>query len=47
VTRVSLEHRNLERLGEAGRSSVGNMDRGWATLLERFAELAGRQGIEP
>jgi uncharacterized protein YndB with AHSA1/START domain len=43
ATRVSLEHRNLERLGEAGRRSVENMDGGWAALLKRFADLAGRQ----
>ncbi|HEX2216583.1 MAG TPA: SRPBCC family protein [Xanthobacteraceae bacterium] len=41
-TRVELEHRNLERYGEATqrvREAVGG-DRGWATVLACFAEAA-------
>ena len=41
-TRVELEHRNLERYGEAAqavRDAVGG-DRGWTTVMARFAEAA-------
>ncbi len=41
VTRVELEHRNLERFGEKGevlRQKVGSPD-GWGRLLERFAAV--------
>lgn len=40
LTRVSLEHRNLDRLGEAGRGMAQAMNSGWGALLQRFVELA-------
>src|SRR6185437_3256986 len=44
VTRVELEHRKFEKLGQAGGTSMRNsVDGGWPGMLERFraeAELA-------
>ena len=37
VSRVTLEHRLLERLGEAAETARGRFDGGWGALLERFA----------
>lgn len=39
-TRVELEHRNLERFGEAAEQTRGQMDPGWAFSLEAFAQAA-------
>jgi uncharacterized protein YndB with AHSA1/START domain len=39
-TRVELEHRNFERMGEAdGETMRKGVDGGWPTLLEFFAKL--------
>jgi uncharacterized protein YndB with AHSA1/START domain len=43
-TRVSLEHRKLDRLGEAGRKMVEAMDGGWGKLLGRFTALVESDG---
>jgi uncharacterized protein YndB with AHSA1/START domain len=40
-TRVRLEHRDLERLGESGRKTAETMREGWGKLLRRFADLVG------
>ena len=42
VTRVELEHRGLERLGESAGVLRGKIDspNGWAGLLERYREAA-------
>lgn len=43
-TRVELEHRNLERLGDAETVKGIGLDGGWATLIVRFAAFAeGKQ----
>jgi uncharacterized protein YndB with AHSA1/START domain len=41
VTRVELEHRNLERFGKEGEAVREKVDspRGWALLLEKFAAV--------
>jgi uncharacterized protein YndB with AHSA1/START domain len=44
TTQVLLEHRNLDRLGEAGRKTAKAMDGGWGKLLERFAAVTEREG---
>ena len=37
-TRIDLEHRNFERMGDAaGQTMRGHVDRGWPGLLELFA----------
>jgi uncharacterized protein YndB with AHSA1/START domain len=36
-TRVALEHRGWERLGERGPEAIGGYERGWSILLERYA----------
>jgi hypothetical protein len=43
ATRVSLEHRNLERFGEKAETARASFasDGGWPGLLRRFAEGAG------
>jgi uncharacterized protein YndB with AHSA1/START domain len=40
-TRVELEHRGWERLGERGEEARGNYANGWVTVLGRFEERAG------
>jgi uncharacterized protein YndB with AHSA1/START domain len=44
VTRVELEHRDIERFGEAAEAVRNAFDSpgGWSGLLERFAKLAGQ-----
>jgi uncharacterized protein YndB with AHSA1/START domain len=38
-TRVELEHRNFERMGEAGGAKMRNeVDNGWPTLMDLFAK---------
>jgi uncharacterized protein YndB with AHSA1/START domain len=37
-TRVDLEHRGWERLGDAGQESRDNYDRGWPRVLGRLAD---------
>jgi hypothetical protein len=38
-TRVELEHRNFERMGEAGGEKMRNdVNNGWPTLMELFAK---------
>jgi uncharacterized protein YndB with AHSA1/START domain len=40
-TRVELEHRNFERMGEAGGTKMRNdVSGGWPTILELFAKVA-------
>jgi uncharacterized protein YndB with AHSA1/START domain len=42
-TRVELEHRNFERLGEeAGEKMRGNVEGGWPHMLALFAEEAAK-----
>jgi uncharacterized protein YndB with AHSA1/START domain len=43
VTRVELEHRDIDRFGEAAEAMRAAFDSpgGWAGLLENFAKLAG------
>jgi uncharacterized protein YndB with AHSA1/START domain len=42
-TRVELEHRNFERMGEAGGTKMrGDVSGGWPTILELFAKEASR-----
>lgn len=45
VTRVELEHRNLERFGEQGEVLRQKVDspNGWAGLLENYAAVAAKQ----
>jgi uncharacterized protein YndB with AHSA1/START domain len=44
-TRVELEHRNFERMGAAGGEKMRNdVDGGWPTLLELFAQEASKEG---
>lgn len=43
-TRVELEHRNFERMGaEAGESLRKDVDRGWPTILELFAQATSAE----
>src|SRR5207302_10906251 len=45
ATRVELEHRAWERLGERGRIQRSRYLNGWPPVLARFAETAGaREG---
>lgn len=39
-TKVELEHRHLERLGDAAETMRSAFDRGWMALLEEFATRA-------
>jgi uncharacterized protein YndB with AHSA1/START domain len=39
-TRVDLEHRGWERLGDRGPESRRGYDEGWPRVLEQFAQLA-------
>lgn len=39
-THVQLEHRQLERFGDAVEQVRGMMDQGWLNQLERFASAA-------
>jgi uncharacterized protein YndB with AHSA1/START domain len=44
-TRVELEHRNFERMGAAGGDKMRkDVDGGWPTLLELFAQQAAKEG---
>lgn len=43
TTRVLLEHRNLDRLGEAGLKAAEAMDGGWGKLLERFVSFVDEE----
>jgi uncharacterized protein YndB with AHSA1/START domain len=47
MTRVRLEHRDLDRFGEAGLKTVEAMDGGWGKLLERFGSLVERDAARP
>jgi uncharacterized protein YndB with AHSA1/START domain len=47
MTRVRLEHRDLDRFGEAGLKTVEAMDGGWGKLLERFGSLVERHAAQP
>ena len=40
-TRVVLEHRGFERLGDRGEIGRGNYDEGWEYVLGRFADGIG------
>ena len=40
-TRVELEHRGFERLGERAEAARASYDTGWETVLGRFVEGAG------
>jgi len=45
VTRVELEHRNFERMAAPGGEKLrGDVDRGWPTIMELFAEELSREG---
>ena len=39
-TRVDLEHRGWERLGDAAVEARGGYERGWPAVLERFSRVA-------
>ena len=39
ATRVSLEHRNLERFGEAAEKTRASLDGGWPGFLKVFADF--------
>jgi uncharacterized protein YndB with AHSA1/START domain len=41
ATLVTLEHRNLERLGENAETMAGQLGNGWPGLLQKFADYAG------
>ena len=44
-TRVELEHRHFERMGEqAGQKMRTGVDGGWPTMLELYAQEAARSG---
>jgi len=43
-TRVDLEHRGWERLGERGPEQRSNYDTGWDYVLGLYVENAGRPG---
>lgn len=46
-TRVALEHRDLERYGDAAQGIRGQLDdpKGWNGNLERFARVAGMKAV--
>ncbi|MEO7026158.1 MAG: SRPBCC family protein [Caulobacteraceae bacterium] len=39
-TRVTLEHRDLERFGAAAEKVAGQLDGGWSTILGHYADSA-------
>lgn len=41
-TRVTLEHRRLERFGAAAERTRASLDSGWPGLMQAFADLADR-----
>ncbi len=43
TTRVTLEHRNLERFAEAAEKTRASLDGGWPTLLKLFADFADEE----
>jgi uncharacterized protein YndB with AHSA1/START domain len=43
-TRVEVEHRGWERLGERGREQRSSYDSGWDYVLGLYVENAGRSG---
>ncbi len=43
ATRVELEHRDLDRLGDAAEKFRAEVDGGWAGLLEMFAKMAEQE----
>ena len=43
ATRVSLEHRNLERYGPSAERIAGNLAGGWLGLLNRYEQLANKE----
>jgi len=46
-TRVDLEHRNFERMGEAGGQKMRtDVSGGWPTILELFAKEASRAEVK-
>lgn len=46
-TRVDLEHRNFERMGEAGGEKMRtDVSGGWPTILELFAKEASRAEVK-
>jgi hypothetical protein len=45
TTRVELEHRNFERMAAPGGEKLrGDVDRGWPTIMELFADEISREG---
>ncbi len=40
ITRVELEHRHIERLGDKAETFRGRVDGGWGVVLECFAKTA-------
>jgi uncharacterized protein YndB with AHSA1/START domain len=45
-TRVTLEHRNLERFGELARKTADQLGGGWPTLLQLFADHSQSEETE-
>jgi hypothetical protein len=45
-TRVELEHRDFERVGEGGDKMRGQVDGGWPGLLDLFAQEVARRSVE-
>jgi uncharacterized protein YndB with AHSA1/START domain len=41
-TRVTVEHRGFERIGELGDDEAARFGGGWPLVMRRFAESAGR-----
>jgi uncharacterized protein YndB with AHSA1/START domain len=41
-TKVELEHRGWERLGDRGKEARTGYDSGWTGVLERYAEVASK-----
>jgi Activator of Hsp90 ATPase homolog 1-like protein len=45
TTRVELEHRNFERMAAPGGENMRNqVDRGWPTIMQLFADEMSREG---
>lgn len=45
TTRVELEHRNFERMAAPGGEKMRNdVDRGWPTIMQLFADEISREG---
>jgi uncharacterized protein YndB with AHSA1/START domain len=42
-TRVTLEHRNMERFGDSAATIAESVGRGWPMLLELYADYAGQK----